>query len=124
MTTRSKRTLSVRALGASLAVISGLAIGGAAAAQTDQFDHPPSVNVAYGDLNLQSQAGAKAMLSRLEGAATDVCGGEPDIHLLDRQAIYQRCRAEAVDRAVRTMDAPLVTAMAGQSGATIVLAGR
>ena len=61
---------------------------------------------------------------RLQGAATNVCGGEPDIHQLDRMAIYQRCKAESVDRAVRAVDAPLVTAMAGQTGATIVLAGR
>ena len=66
--------------------------------------------VSYADLNLESEADAATLLSRIESAARKVCG-------LDRAAFrpfelqyrLQVCANEATPRAVNDVNAPLLT---------------
>lgn len=61
------------------------------------------------DLNLASEAGASAALRRIRSAADSFCGGRGERTL----AAYRRvgeCRATMVGKAVKALDAPLVTA--------------
>jgi UrcA family protein len=120
MTTRSQRAVIAQVLGASLLAAASLSIAGAASAQSDAT----SIHVSYADLNLRSDQGARSMLERIDDAAMRVCGGQPDIRQLAERDLFQKCKNQAVDRAVRDLDAPLVTAAAGRTGSTVVLAGR
>lgn len=69
-----------------------------------------SVSVPYTDLNLQSPAGARTMLARLTAASHTACGSEPAINNLGRAQLYRNCVSGTLDRAVRSLGAPLVTA--------------
>lgn len=99
-------------------VLAAVAAGLPAAGQPSAADDAPiSVRVGYADLNLNSAAGAKAMLARIEAAARRACGSEPDIRDLQRVAVYSRCRTETTQRALTALNAPLVTALANGSTA-------
>jgi UrcA family protein len=74
----------------------------------------PRTEVYFGDLNLSQPSGAQALLERLEGAATRVCGGRPihrDLRVWDE---YRACTKEAVDRAVKDVNQPALFALYGQ----------
>ena len=65
--------------------------------------------VTYDDLNLESPAGAKVLLSRLRGAARDVC--EPLTGFgVDGHVRWQACFDKAMADAVAAIDKPSVTA--------------
>jgi UrcA family protein len=69
------------------------------------------ITVSYADLNLQSEAGARALLRRLHTAATRACRRSPDnLAYWQQPAISSSCRAEALRIAVATIDRPTVTA--------------
>ena len=55
------------------------------------------------------------MLGRIGWAASNACGGQPDLRDLSRFAQFERCERHAIDAAVRTLNAPLVTSLAGRS---------
>lgn len=80
----------------------------AVAAATDQDGVSKAVFV--GDLDLSSRAGARAAISRIRAAAVAVCGDSPDPRFLERAAPYHACLRTAVDRAVASLDSPIVTA--------------
>jgi UrcA family protein len=124
MTTRSQRAVLASVFGACIMATAGLAIAGSAAAQPDNNDGSISIHVSYADLNLRSTDGAREMLSRIEGAATKVCGQEPEVQQLEERSLFKSCKAYAVGKAVRDLDAPMVTAMAGRESGTLRLAGR
>lgn len=67
--------------------------------------------VFYGDLNLETEQGAKIMLQRIEQAAKKACGGHATFSTytggLDHT--FAECRGEAVQRTVKQLDAPVVT---------------
>lgn len=67
------------------------------------------VTVHYGDLNLNTEAGAERLYHRIGGAATYVCGQEG--RSLEEQREWQGCYHEAVDHAVDTVHSPLVTSL-------------
>jgi UrcA family protein len=71
------------------------------------------ISVFYGDLDLKSEAGARAMLRRLRDAAIEACTPEEG-SLFERElilrALRESCVADAVDEAVKRLDTPLVTA--------------
>ena len=71
----------------------------------------PSVKVQLADVDLASQAGAEVAMRRISNAAQSVCGGAPDLRSMNRYAIYNRCRREAIERAVGQLDRPQVTAL-------------
>jgi len=68
--------------------------------------------VQVGDLDLHSEAGAKQAAFRIHVAANFVCGGENSIW---RQSMdFDSCRNQAIDRALASLDAPLVSAALGR----------
>jgi len=71
------------------------------------------VAVRYSDLNLTHEDGARTLLTRLDRAASHVCGGRPTIADLHAWASYEACRKAAMDRAVSTIRAPLVADLYG-----------
>jgi UrcA family protein len=89
--------------------------------------HHPAVTskiVFIGDLNLSSEAGAKAALQRIEVAASNVCGDRPDLRTLDRTDHYQVCVRTAVDHAVASLDSPLMTDLRAPHGVSILASDR
>ena len=116
----------------SFAAVAALAIFGFAATSHaspagDASSDPStiSVNVSVADLNLSSPVGARIALRRIHNAAATICGGEPDIRLTQRFALYQSCVKATIDRTVASLDIPMVTAMnGGQPGELAVAAGR
>lgn len=60
------------------------------------------------DLDLETDAGARAMLRRIRQAAFDVCGSPSGHSGADLDAI-DRCQRDAVTRAVARLDRRLVT---------------
>jgi len=67
----------------------------------------PSVTVEYGDLNLATEAGSRALYERLVVAAREVCPQEGGTLLALRQNLEaQRCIDGAVERAVKEVHNP------------------
>ena len=67
--------------------------------------------VRYGDLILSRAEGARTLLTRLDHAATYVCGGRPGSADLPARAAYAACRKREMDRAVAAIHAPLVASI-------------
>lgn len=76
-----------------------------------------AVTVSYDHRDLASEAGARAMLARLERAAYDACGGDPRRHSAWKTApdltrrVYQQCREDAVARAVTELGSAKLAAV-------------
>jgi len=83
-----------------------------------------SIDVFYGDLNLDHAAGAAVMLNRIKSAAVRVCGGAPHGLDLKGQRDFRACVADATNDAVRQLNAPLVTALHTGRNAGPRVAGR
>ena len=122
MTQVTKTTLTT--VIAALAALSAIAAGHPAAAGT-QIGSPDtrSTRVSYADLNLQSEAGARTMFQRIRHAARSVC----EINLNDEwdgRVQYFACVRDTTDRAVATLNSPLVAAMngSGRPRSDVVLA--
>ena len=93
------------------------ALARAAAADSDQV----SIKVTYADLNLDSRAGAEALLRRVGQAAESVCGPAPSDHL-DNALIYRACVNDVANSAVANLGHPLVSALnAGAKGEAKVI---
>lgn len=116
-----------------IAIGAGLLAAGAvtsAAAQRSRADIVVQISVPHGDLDLASEAGAKAMLVRLDKAASKACGGKPmPVMALDqvghaKKREYQRCKLAAMDRGTLQLGAPRVRAawLGEQSGSPAGLA--
>jgi len=89
-----------RVLSAATAVM--LTIVWLAAAQPSQAGEVgiSTTKVAYGDLNLQTEAGARTLYRRLQAAAAGVCGVAEHRDLgrwLDWRQCYQKALMDAVD---------------------------
>ena len=79
----------------------------------------PSRAVRYDDLNLSASAGVAVLYSRLESAATAVCGDAQRVGSHFVSAAWRDCVAGAVDRAVAQVDRPALTAYhAARTGRT------
>ena len=61
---------------------------------------PPQVRVAIADVNLSSPQGIATVYTRLQQAATEVCGQEPQIRELGQHAGWSKCVDTALDAAV------------------------
>jgi UrcA family protein len=66
--------------------------------------------VRVGDLNVASQQGAQVALQRIKSAASQFCGGEGSRDL-GRIAEHRSCETRMIGKAVRSLDAPVVTAL-------------
>jgi len=79
------------------------------ASATDITSNPPSEAVQIYASELASGAGIVRVHDRLESAARDVCH-DLDARDLGRHMRYRQCVAEALERAVRTIHDPRLTA--------------
>jgi UrcA family protein len=98
------------------ALAASIGIAQAAAAQERSV---VSERVFYGDLNLSTSAGARAILGRLRTTVGRLCAptASPLLRQRYRPADVARCQASAMRRAVADLEAPLVTAEYEGSGA-------
>lgn len=107
-------------------ILSGFALLGALSAaaipahasDTQQI----STTVRLGDLDLTSSDGAQAAMSRIHRAAREICGPDPDVREFDSRRLYNQCVDQAVDRAVASLDMPMVTAASARNERPIRLA--
>jgi UrcA family protein len=88
----------------------------AQATKAQAEDAPPSKTVRFADLNIQNPEGAKVLYHRIRVAAAEVChasaGTDPILNRGETGCINQ-----AVDNAVRKVNAPYLTALRfGSSG--------
>ena len=104
---------------ASAVMLAPLCIGAHADTSTD--GRPASITgrraVYYGDLDLSAERGAKIMLQRIERAAKQACGGHATFssYTGSLDSTYEECRRKAILRAVKELDAPVVTRLYAQA---------
>jgi UrcA family protein len=80
------------------------------------------IKLKYAEADLQTAMGAKALAFRLRIAAADVCGGElPLVRTGDQ---FARCREAAIDRAITTLNAPLLADALGRRISSNIQASR
>jgi UrcA family protein len=116
-------TLKTRTLASLLAMTATLvtasaAQAGAAGSAAMRYD---SVVVSYGDLDLTSEAGKKALYSRLSAAADRACGKAPPVRELKLRAAYRACHEAKLDKALgkvgnRELQSLRATAVTRQAG--------
>jgi len=94
-----------------IALASGLLAHAAQADDTGNTER--HLTVAYGDLDLNKEAGAQALIARLKSAGQQVCGETPDSRDIKNRARYQACVKAAVDDAVARLATPMVAASYG-----------
>jgi UrcA family protein len=70
-----------------------------------------SVTVRIGDLDLASDAGARAALTRIRAAAGIVCGDPGDLRDLNYRVRREACMTSAVERTLAELDSPPLTAL-------------
>src|SRR5262245_45732164 len=118
-------SITYRILGAALA---GAGLLLAAASMGPAFaDTSAQAKVAYADLDLSTETGARALLGRIDVAANEACGKQIHSPLLPRESAFHReCVHDAVSNAVQRIGSPLVTALNGetQAQAGVSLAAR
>jgi UrcA family protein len=68
-----------------------------------------SVMVHYSDLNLNTEAGAAALYSRLVRAARNVCEDPAEVVAIGQMQDIDKCRKETLADAVDSVDRPLLT---------------
>jgi len=107
----SRAKFALLTLGSLVGVL-GLASAGAA---TPRDSEPTAVVVKYGDLNLATDAGVKALYQRITYAARQACPDPAINDLIFRQRV-EDCRSQAVARAIREVDNSRLAALhAGHS---------
>ncbi len=96
-----------------LAALAAISFGQPAAAQTAPASPAvrPSVAVAHKDLDLRTEAGARALDRRIWRAVVDVCGTAPDFDITGKNDVRQ-CRRDT--RVVASAQAEQVIANASR----------
>jgi UrcA family protein len=108
--TRLNPTASMFAAGL-FALICAASGGRALAALPSQ---PLTKIVHYGDLNLDSEEGARVLYARLRSAAREVCAPLEGLDITSRR-LWQSCFDYAVANAVRQVDKITVSALHAQT---------
>ena len=77
------------------------------------------VKVSFHDLNLHDAGDAKRLLDRIHSAALDACGASPEsVPEYRALTIKSQCYVVGVERAVRQINAPLLSALYDQDRST------
>lgn len=105
-----------------LAALAFAGLSTLASAQSTGF--APSVDVSYGDLNLQHPAGAAAVMRRIRTAAEQVCGGSPDLREVPETTRFRACVSTVVRNAVADLNAARMSGAASGRRGTIVVTRR
>ena len=98
----------VKFLTAATGLAIGMSLAGGALAAPDASEAPRQAIVKYSDLNLANAAGVEALNRRINLAAREVCGPEPDVREIGDSQAYRACVTHAQAQAVQ----PLAEAMA------------
>jgi UrcA family protein len=93
----------------------GVALYAGGAHANDAGMDAQMVRVGYADLNLGTDAGAKALYQRIHAAAVRVCG-DADTRQLDMAAAAQACRDRAIVNSVRAVNNEWLTRTANAHG--------
>jgi UrcA family protein len=80
----------------------------AVAAAGDRGDEPLGHTVNFADLDLTRGPGVAALYARIRSAAQQVCG-PVDARQLQALTNWKRCTKQAIARAVRDVNAPMLT---------------
>jgi len=106
------------------AIVSAAALAFAAPALAqNETSQPQARVVTYGELDLNSAAGADTLVRRIENASEQVCGSN-DGRTNTRQAYINRaCRVESTENGVYDTNHPVVIARYEGSGYAIVEEG-
>jgi UrcA family protein len=111
-TTIKSRFIAASLLVASILVLSSTAMGGTAqAVAAPPYDRTV---VAFGDLNLDSQQGTRALYARLRNGAEDVCSSFEGRDLFFKR-LWQNCFDQAVAAAVVQVNRPSLTTLHSQT---------
>lgn len=109
---KSQSMVAISILAVCLSVFTGAAMGGTVqAAEAPQYD---SAIVAYGDLNVDSQLGAKVLYTRLRNGAEDVCSSFEGRDLFFKR-LWKTCFDQAVAAAVAQVNRPGLTTLHNQT---------
>jgi UrcA family protein len=83
------------------------------AAATEAVLRNGAIIVSYRDLNIKKPAGARALLARIEHAASRACGGNPmqsrytaDTAIMVRE--FNKCRNQAIAVSIANVGSPLL----------------
>jgi UrcA family protein len=111
-TTIKTQSISVPSmLAAGFLALGGAAMGGRVqAAEAPRYD---TTIVAFGDLNLDSEQGVKALYARLRNGAEDVCSSLDGRDLFFKR-MWQSCFDKAVASAVMQVNRPSLTTLHNQ----------
>ena len=78
---------------------------------------PVQVTVSFADVNLSNPPGIATLYGRLQGAAREVCGSEPQAREFTIHSAWSRCVGAALDNAVAQVpSAELAALHAKRSG--------
>jgi UrcA family protein len=110
--------LSCAALALCAAAFAAPALAGS---PTSDFEtNQPRVEIRYDAAALATADGAAALASRIKDAAALVCGGDS---VIDQQAVdYDVCREGAIDAALSSVRAPMVSEALGRHSLTSLAA--
>ena len=103
---------SIRRAGIGIAALASCMIAATAGADSKIHvkDRLPSVVVRYGDLDISTESGARALYARLGTAARRVCPDDNSYDLRMLQTV-RACRQQAIDRAVTNLNSTALAAV-------------
>lgn len=110
-TIKTQSMFTASALAASLLAFGGVAMGGRVQAAEPAQSYTSIVS--YGDLNLDSEQGAKVLYARIRSAAGTVCSSLEGRNLTEKM-LWQGCFDKAVGSAVGQVNKARVTALHNQ----------
>jgi UrcA family protein len=100
-------------------------LGSASYANTLPTPAQKQIAVNYADLDISRRAGAEILITRMSGAAAQVCGPAPDVRDLVMYPLYRACVAETLARGVASVNSPMVTELyQGENSVGVVAALR
>ena len=99
-----------------------VALAGPAAAQDGTLYHRDWTRVSFKDLDVNTPRGAKALMRRLQSAATQVCGPAFTAFGPGDENWRRACVEETVAVAVAKVDRPMLTALARPAAAPLQVA--
>ena len=86
-----------------------IAVSGAPASAQPAYD-PVSIGVSYKGLDIQSEAGAKILLRKIENAASEICRDQVSSPM-DEVRKFRPCKKEIVARTVAQVNSPALQAL-------------
>ncbi len=114
--------MSIKSLFTAAALVGALASAAPTMAAPARGDSN-SVTVRYGDLDLATPEGARAMLARIHRAAGAVCNdGQDEFHDLSRRDLVRGCVRHVTADAVASLGSTMVTAMSRGDGRAMLAA--